>query len=137
MKKATIRIDDALAERLLEEMGNLTAAATWMVEAYAAVRQHGIASLRKYFTIDELLMILEAENGLLFSPRMISGYISHIEDAMLIDRVHEKYGVDSELMIAKISSIGKAELVILHDWMNYYWYGKLKERPPMREYLEA
>lgn len=40
-------------------------------------------------------------------------------------------------MIAKISSIGKAELVILHDWMNYYWYGKLKERPPMREYLEA
>jgi hypothetical protein len=135
LKKATIRIEDRIAERLQSEMGNLTAACTWLLEAYDAVRTYGLQKLKSIFTLDELKLILDAENGLIFSPRLIDGYMLHIQDAMNIDRLDQKWSVDASALIPKLESLCRAELVIMHEWMNYYWSGRLKTRPTMEEYL--
>ncbi len=135
MKKITIRIDEALAERLQQEMGNLTSAGTRMVEVYGVIRAKSIEKIKKSLSQSELLLILEAENGLLFSPNLIGGYVSHIEDSMQIDRLHEKYAVDPHELLLKLQALPISDIIVLHDWMNYYWYGKHKKKPSMTEYI--
>lgn len=135
MKKATIRIEDGLAARLQAEMGNLTAGCTVLVEAYASVRQYGIKRFQEIFSLNELSLMLDAENGVIFSPRMIQGWVGHVHDACYIDNLHLKYSVDPQVLLEKLGKLSDSDLVIIHDWMNYYWYGKLKNRPPIEEYL--
>jgi DNA-binding transcriptional MocR family regulator len=133
MNKATVRINEAIAAKLME-MGNLSGAATWIIEAYWAVREYGVERLKKLFTPAELTMIIDAENGLLFSPRMIEGYVYHLEDALKLDALKAKYGIEDSFM-EKVRSLPKHDLVILHEWANYFWYGKWKKRPTIAEYI--
>ena len=133
MKKATVRIDDKIAARL-EEMGSLSGAASYIIEAYWVVREYGIDRLKRLFTSDELTMIIDAENGLLFSPRMIEGYVYHLEDALSLDGLKAKHGIEDSFM-EKVRSLPKHDLVILHEWANYFWYGRWKKRPTIAEYI--
>lgn len=133
MNKATVRIDDKIAARL-EEMGSLSGVASYIIEAYWVVREYGIDRLKKLFTPDELTMIIDAENGLLFSPRMIEGYVYHLEDALKLDGLKAKYGIEDSFM-EKVKSLPKHDLVILHEWANYFWYGRWKIRPTIAEYI--
>lgn len=69
------------------------------------------------------------------APKLIEGYVWHVEDAMKIDGLDAKWGVDAAALMAKLQALTKADLVIMHSWLNYYWYGKLKKRPSIEEYL--
>lgn len=80
-------------------------------------------------------MMLEAENGLIFSPRLITGYIVHVEDAISIDHLNKKRNIDGAALLEKLRGMSKSELVILHEWLNYYWYGKLRTRPSLSDYI--
>jgi len=133
VKKATIRIGSAIAESIINEMGSLTA--TYMLEAYYFVRQQTLREIRELFTLDELRLMLDAENAVSFSPALIGGFPGHIYDAMNLDGLDRKWGVDRGALMEKLNAMPFSTMIVLEEWLNYYWYGKMPERPPYDNYL--
>ena len=135
IRKATIRIESAIADSIMANMGNLTAGATYMVEAYYYVREQGLREIRAMFTLPELKLMLDAENGVAFSSSLITGFPGHIYDAMSLDRLDRKWGVDRDALMKKLNDLPLSTMIVLEEWLNYYWYGRLGERPPIEKYL--
>ena len=137
MKKCTIRVDSHIANSIIREGGNLTATCTAYVEAYYYVRQNGLTEIRKMFSLPELRLMLDAENGVSFCPAMISGFPGHIFDSMALDRLDQKWGVDRNELMSKLNAMSPTLMVVLEQWLNSYWYGKMAVRPPYDEYLKG
>ncbi len=135
MKKSTIRIENAIADAISDEMGNLTAGCTYLLAAYHYVRQQGLREIRSMFTLPELKLMLDAENGVAFSPALITGFPGHVDDAMTLDRLDQKWGVDRATLTGKLFAMPISTMIVLEEWLNYFWYGRHRQRPSIEEYL--
>ena len=135
MKKTTIRFEVEVADRI-EQLGNLAGVISHFTDTYYHVREAFTQWLKQKFSENELKLILDAANGLGYSPQLIAGYQAHLEDAIALDGVDVKWGVDAKTLLAKIEEMPKHELMMLHEWGWWFWYGKWKVQPLFREYVK-
>jgi hypothetical protein len=134
MKKTTIRFEVEVADKI-EQLGNLAAIVTHFTDTYYHVRASFAQWIKQGFTKNELKLILDADNGLTYSVQLIAGYPAHLEDAITIDGLDTKWGVDSKAFMAKINGLEKHELMMLHEWSHWFWYGKWHKQPDLEEYV--
>lgn len=134
MKKTTIRFEVEVADKI-EQLGNLAAIVTHFTDTYYHVRASFAQWIKQKFSENELKLILDADNGLSFSVQLIAGYLAHLEDAIAIDGLDTKWDVDAKTFLGKIKAMPKHELMMLHEWSHWFWYGKWKEQPDFNEYV--
>ncbi len=135
MKKTTIRFEVETADKI-EQLGSLAGIVSHFTDTYYHVREAFSQHLKQVFSEKELKLILDAANGLGYSPQMIAGYQGHLENAIARYGLDKKWGVDAETLLAKIDEMAGHELMMLHEWGWWFWYGKWKQQPLFREYVK-
>lgn len=135
MKKTTIRFEVETADKI-EALGNLAGIVSHFTDTYYHVREAFAQWLRQEFTENELKLILVTAKGLGYSPQLIAGYQAHLEDAIESDGLDKKWGVDAGTLLAKIEEMPIHELMMLHEWAWWFWYGKWRRQPEFDKYVK-
>ena len=135
--KITTRIPAQIAERLVENNTSLSDVCAHMLEAYEVIYTRFVTWMKNtQFTKAELSLILDASQGVRFSPDLMARfYDSHLRASLKEGRLDKKWRVDQEEFLQTLIKLSFHERVMLHDWSYRYWHGKWKDRPTIEEYV--
>ena len=116
-----IRIAPGTRETLAEVMPARVGQG-YILEAWPTLAKRTLADLRGKFTTGELCVLIEAVNGLYLTPGLAGQHIGlSVADAMRLDGVADKWGVDEAILNAKLEALTILESVVIELWAARYW----------------
>lgn len=119
--------------------GNVSGAINKSLARYFALLQRSLAELRSQLSEPECSLILDATNGSAFSDTISLNMLwADIEDAVNLDGLDQKWGVDGRALVAKIKLAGMAGQTALIDASERWWNRvSAEENPGYAELLTA
>lgn len=84
-------------------------------------------------TVDEACLIADALNGTIHDNRTALMFSFGVEDAIDLDALDEKWGVDGVALIEKLSRLDELSCMAIVDAAERYWFGGKYRDMDMRE----
>jgi hypothetical protein len=94
---------------------------------YWSILENGLARARKILTQREAQMILDIQNGSYLGTGsevvmwMQTGLLHNVSDGMDLSDYHVKWGVDREVVMYKLTTMGDVPRLSLIDWCSRMW----------------
>jgi hypothetical protein len=116
-----IRIDPVAREQLratlLHKLGP-----GYVLESFPSLYKRTLDGLRGVFTESELRLILNALNGLFLTPGLAGQHLGlSVADAMQLDNLAIKHGVQAKKLNAKIADLKPFEAAVMEIWAIGFW----------------
>lgn len=96
-------------------------------QALMGIRKMTFVSLKGYFAENELKFLLDQGNGRNFDPvsaLKIENLKFNIQDACRLDKLDEKWKVDTGRLLKKMENMTPMQVYFLNDWVDLFWNGK-------------
>jgi len=136
-KNVGFKVDDTIANGLETIYPSLNAAATRAVKSWGWLRTRTLRELVGVFTKEELLAVINSQNGTFFDPRF-----AFKEYLYMTIRDQEEYfsGVsqfkaDVGTLINKIETISEGQCFFLIEWAYQFWYENLSEQQDLDKWI--
>lgn len=81
------------------------------------------------FTPEELALICDACNGTWFEPPMFGALLLGVSDAIKLDRLDAKWGVDSGMLLDKLEALDALEEWAVIDAVERFWSNPERGEP--------
>lgn len=93
--------------------------------------------LKDSLTQAELSLLVDACNGIVWwDAECIKLLPREIEDAIMLNKLDEKWDVDEQALLARLKELDLLALCALMDWVERFWSGPyLKEKPDYSQIL--
>lgn len=104
--------------------GSVSAGSENAVNAYVNIRPRVLRELKNQFTKEELSLIVDSLNGTIFDPKLATNnsmLSAGIEDSISFDGIDEKWGVDKESILNKITNLSAAHTYFLMEEISRFW----------------
>ena len=123
-KNATIRLPEDLAEWLTRDGKSINQAVIECAQILRRVRQVSTGELRGIFTPDEWKFLADSFNGTWVGETYrcsVAALIAHVEDSATMDYLDKKWGVDIDVMKAKIHDLHGANVEAIYTRIEVFW----------------
>lgn len=108
-----------------------------IIASSKAIHIRSMVKLKGMFSQAELSLIIDVMNGTRLSPAMPGETLrGNVPDGIALDRLDEKWEIDGQALVEKITGLGIAEAATLELWANGFWYGNHDELPDMDDYIK-
>jgi hypothetical protein len=95
---------------------------TWTLEIFPILYRATLESLRGRFARGELLLMLDAMNGLILTPEIAGQRVAlEIADAIALQGLDKKWHVESKSLGKKIAGLSLFERVCVEVWASSCW----------------
>lgn len=124
MKTSSFRTTMQKEQSLKDVWGSTSAGATKAVDAYINLRKRVLHGLKGRFTSNELKLLIDNQNGTIFSPDLFSSsqtLIHALEDGIKLDSLDQKWDVDTESFFETIKSLSDSEAYFLREEIDRFW----------------
>jgi hypothetical protein len=124
MKTSSFRTSPQKEEYLKDIWGSTSAGATRSVDAYIALRKRILNGLKNRFTQNELMLLIDHQNGTIFSPSLFSTTetMQHsVSDAIILDGLDSKWEIDKQVLFEKISRLSDPEAYFIREEIDRFW----------------
>lgn len=122
VQRISISLPPALVSELRARDTNFSGALRRALTRYFETLRRSAGALREALSEGEVSLILDALNGVGMMDEHSPAFIPHeIKDAIDIDRLDRKWGVDGASLVAKLSAMSYAQLCALADAAERYW----------------
>lgn len=111
------RVPEAASARTGERSGIISEA----LERYFYMLARASAGLRGILSREEVSLVADACNGTLWQSWSVPHLAAEIQDAVRLDALDEKWGVDGPSLIAKLQALDIASIYALVDAVERYW----------------
>lgn len=130
--KTSPRISDRSAELYKLLCGNPNAGMEYIGDAFSALYRHTLDDMRGKFSREELMLMIDACNGLWLTPMMAGQHMgAQVSDGIALDALDEKWEIDGTALNAKVAALTIFETACLELWVQAFWnqeeHGNIKE----------
>ena len=115
-RRVSLRLPQALIERL--GIGRDSDVREHL-ERYVAILDSALASVD--LTEAEAWLICDACNGTLFEPHTVSLLWATVDDAVRLNALDHKWGVDGPALVAKLRGLSYCQSLALVDAVERFW----------------
>lgn len=120
MPQLSVRLpDDFMAE--LEKRGDRATVIRETLERHFSLLARARPSLREALTPDEISLIADAGNGVLYEAWSIPHLSAGVADSIALDGLDAKWGVDGPALVEKLRRLDAAQTFALADAVERYW----------------
>lgn len=119
-KATSIRLTEQ-ARIGVDQRGTPTQAINEGLERYYQLLARTRKAMENKFAAAELALIADSCNGTLFEAWSIPLLHANIEDAITLDRLNEKWGVEEELLLDKLKALTHVECHAMVDAVERFW----------------
>ena len=88
---------------------------------------------RVNLTVDEACLIVDALNGTLHDVRSGTRFWIGVQDAIELDSLHEKWGVDGNALVEKLKNLDDLTAMAIVDAVERFWNGEKYRNMDIRE----
>jgi hypothetical protein len=121
-RKVTPAIDERAFEFYSSTFSTPNAGVTWALEAFPTLYRSTLDALRGRFARGELLLMLDAMNGLILTPEIAGQHVAlEIHDAIELQGLDEKWRVDAAALRAQLSGLALFERACIEVWVSSCW----------------
>jgi len=114
------RLGDELRRRApAQQNGNLTQVATRDLERYYHALQEALKTVE--LTEREAILLCDACNGLLVEPHTVQLLWAQVADAIRLDGLDRKWGVDGEALVARLRNYSYWQQLAITDAVERWW----------------
>jgi len=120
--KISPRVSESATAWLTDHFKSKSAGAEYVLEAFPELYRRELHNLTGVFSTGELSLMLDVMNGHLLTPQFAGQSLSlSCEDGMSLDGLHEKWEIDREAFLAKLSNRTLLQLACLEIWARAFW----------------
>lgn len=132
------RIDDSSYAFLDRTFDNTHQGARFVLEAFPTLYQHGLREIRGRFSAGELKLLIDSYNGTGLTAQ-IAGQVlvGHVEDAMSLDALDSKWGVQAGDFLARLRSLTSFHAATLELWATAFWHTDYDAPGSMERYIAS
>lgn len=136
-KKISISIPTHTYNKITKRYeGNTSATINTQLERYFEALRRERRGLRYILTENECALILDATNGTIHYPESVPLFAYGIRDAIDLDKLDEKWDVDADVLMRKISDAPYITYLTLIDGAERWWNRVSRgETPPYTDLL--
>ena len=81
----------------------------------------------RLLSASEQALILDARRGILHDERFLTLLPHEVEDAVALEGLDEKWGVDGEALVEKLKAMPPVALAAIVDASDWYWSGGMRD----------
>jgi hypothetical protein len=97
----------------------------YVLDAFPTLYKRALAEIQNYFIDDELRLVIDTFNATMLTPGLAGQHIGiSVADAIALDSIDRKWGIDADQLIAKIAKLTTFQSACLEIWANGFWYAK-------------
>lgn len=123
------RVSEKTMEWLKSHFQTKNAGGEYLIEIVPKLYANTLHDMAGRFNKSELSLILDVVNGLYLTPNLAGLHVmAECEDGIRLNALDTKWGIDSSLFLAKLSSLTVVERVMLEIWACGFWAGGHWER---------
>lgn len=123
-KNATIRLPEEIQNKLKENFGGIQSAISLIVEPFDRLRVMSIAELKDLFTKQELIALIDNQNGVMLTPDFVynkSFLLAQLEDFEKFENGISRNGAEYAQLANKIDKISNAQVYYLLLDIHIFW----------------
>ena len=137
-KALTPRITETSEKFYEENFSSLTSGATYVLELFPRLHQYIVSGLRRVFTTAELKLMVDAFNTLALTPGLAGQHVlAEIEDAIYVEKLDEKWGVDVDSFLPKLRSLDRTHAACLEIHLKGFWAQFSQYGIPLDEWIDT
>ena len=124
MKKITgPRITEAAEAALGRNFRNVGQGASYILDAFPGLHQGTLhREIKGLFAREDLLLLLDAMNGVLLSPQIAGQQIAiNTRDAIALGKLDEKWGADGPALLSRLEELTIFQAHTLEVWCRGFW----------------
>ena len=134
-KNATIRLPEEVQNDLKQNFGGIQSAISLIVEPFQRLKTVTLLELKGYFTREELIALIDSQNGVLLTPDFIynkSFLLAQLEDFEMFENGISRQSANPADLFSKIDKLAQSQVYYLLLDIHVFWQsGKV-----LSEYLE-
>lgn len=120
--KTAPRVTDKSADFYRRIGGNINAGLEYVLESFPTLYRVTIDDLRGFFSRGELMLMIDAGNGLWLTPMMAGQHLlAQVSDGIALDHLDQKWKIDGGSLIRKIKDLPPFEAACLELWIQAFW----------------
>ena len=134
----SLRISDKARECLADNFSGPNTGANYVLDSFPTLYRATLRELKGRFTRSELMLLVDCMDATMLTPGLCDDVASNAVDAMALDALDEKWEVDREALVARLTALTAFQVAVLNIWTNAVWYGGGDERPErsLDEYIK-
>lgn len=123
-KNIAPRITDDCRSYLTDNFRNANAGAEYTLESANVLYRQTLRGLKGRFSDGELKLMIDVMNATMLTPVIAGGQLQgNVIGGIALDGLAEKWEIDGEVMIKKLTGCHIFEQHCLEIWANGFWYG--------------
>lgn len=127
-KSTSPMIDDKCADFYKMTWGSVNAGTTYVLDAFPALYKRTLEDLKGRFSREELLLMIDVNNGLWLTPRIAGQHMdAQVSDGIALDHLDEKWEIDGDVLNKKVADLSIFEAACLEIWIMAFWEQKEHE----------
>jgi hypothetical protein len=116
-------ISEASAKFYAEIFANLHTGATYALDSFPPLYRRTLQDLKGIFLEPELMLMIDVFNSTALTPALAGQHLEiQVADGIELDGLDEKWKVDKEKILKKISALPLFSAACLEIWANGFWY---------------
>ena len=124
-ERKNFRLDTVLLSNLEKQLGyDQTEVVEKALNAYDALRRAALKEIKESFTREELLGLIDMQNGHLLSPQLqarVEVYLGSLEDAQQYDQLSIRWDFNYEILRRKIEFLSPNAVYFLQEEIDRFW----------------
>ena len=121
-KSTSPMIDDKCADFYKTTWGSVNAGTTYVLDAFPALYKRTLEDLKGRFSREELLLMIDVNNGLWLTPRIAGQHMdAQVSDGIALDHLDEKWEIDGDALNKKVADLSIFEAACLEIWIMAFW----------------
>lgn len=123
-KNATIRLQDETHEFLKSNFEGIQSGISLIVEPFDRLLRITISELKGFFTREELIAILDSQNGVMLTPDFIYNkafWVAQLEDFEMLENGISKHGAVPNDLFAKIKTMPSVQVYYFIIDIHLFW----------------
>lgn len=124
------RISDKCRSWLEENFQSITGGAEMVLEGTMTNYRAALREMKGIFSAAELKSMVDVMNATMLTPSMMGQHLAiSIQDAIALDGLAEKWDLDTQDFMTRLTARTTFQLTTLEWWANGFWYGGGPEHP--------
>jgi hypothetical protein len=122
MRKVAPKIADTAHAWYAENSNTVNQGVTYALEAWPGLYRATLTALKGRFAAAELSLMIDVLNGVLLTPEFAGQHLpADVADAVALDGLDRKWGVDGVDFQARLNSLAVFEVACLELWAHRFW----------------
>jgi len=135
-KSTSPEITEKSADFYKTTWGSVNSGTTYILDAFPSLYKHTMHELKGRFSREELLLMIDVNNGLWLTPGISGQHMSaQVPDGIALDHLDEKWEFDGDALNKKIDSLSIVEAACLEIWIMAFW--EQDDHANIEEYVAA